>query len=380
MNLANVLIDGEWRAADASGDWGAVNPSTGETIAGQRYPVSRWSDIEAALAAAARAADVMRDLPGAHLASFLDHYAGLIEAAIVELVACAHHETGLPMRPRLAEVEAPRATAQLRLASAAARHCAWQMPTIDTKHNIRSCLAPLGPVWVLGPNNFPFAFNSVAGGDFAAAIAAGNPVIAKAHPSHPGVTLMLAELALAAAQETGLPPGAVQLIHGMSPADGERAVADRRTGATAFTGGRASGLKLKHAADAAGKLIYLEMSSINPVVILPGALEERLDAVVDEFVTSSLMGCGQFCTNPGLVLLVENAASEAFIRQVAARFESAPAGVLLSKAVGEHLDTSIGALTKAGAKVLAGASRRARLSARRYPAAGDRGPISRSAR
>ena len=102
------------------------------------------------------------------------------------------------------------------------------MPTIDTKLNIRSMLAPLGPVWMFGPNNFPFAFNSVAGGDFAAAIAAGNPVIAKANTSHPGTSRLLAEEAFAAVKETGLPPATVQMIYRTSHTDGERLAADPR--------------------------------------------------------------------------------------------------------------------------------------------------------
>ena len=143
----------------------------------------------------------------------------------------AHAETALPKSPRLADVELPRTSGQLRQAAAAALEGSWAMPTIDTKANIRSMLAPLGPVWVFGPNNFPFAFNSVAGGDFAAAIAAGNPVIAKANTSHPGTSRLLAEEAFAAVTETGLPPATVQMIYRTSHADGERLVADPRTGA-----------------------------------------------------------------------------------------------------------------------------------------------------
>jgi len=113
------------------------------------------------------------------------------------------------------------------------------------KLNIRSVLAPIGPVWVFGPNNFPFAFNSAAGGDFVAALAAGNPVIAKANSSHPGTTRILAEEAFAAVTAVGLPPATVQLIYRTGHADGERLVADRRTGATGYTGSRSAGLKLK---------------------------------------------------------------------------------------------------------------------------------------
>src|SRR5690606_4986549 len=117
----------------------------------------------------------------------------------------------------------------------------------------RSCYGPIGPVCVFGPNNFPFAFNSAAGGDFAAAIAAGNPVVAKANSSHPGTTKIFAEAAHAAATETGMPVGIVQLIYRTNHTIGEQLVADPRTGATGYTGSRGGGLALKKAADEAGK-------------------------------------------------------------------------------------------------------------------------------
>jgi NADP-dependent aldehyde dehydrogenase len=205
---------------------------------------------------------------------------------------------------------------------------------------------------VFGPNNFPFAFGSISGGDFAAAIAAGNPVIAKANSSHPATTRLFAEEAHLAAQDTKLPAGSVQLIYRLGHSDGERLVADPRVGATGYTGSREAGLKLKAAADAAGKPIYLELSSINPVVVLPGALEERLAAIADEFTTSCLMGTGQFCTNPGLVLLVANGKSEEFISAVEGRFRQAPVGTLLSRGVQRNLEQSVSALRAAGAQLV----------------------------
>ena len=123
---------------------------------------------------------------------------------------------------------------------------------------------------MFGPNNFPLAFNGASGGDFAAAIAAGNPVIIKGHPSHPGTTRLLTEEAFAAIGESELPAATVQLIYHVGKPDGLRLVSDERIGATGFTGSRRAGLALKAAADAAGKPIYLEMSSLNPVVVLPG--------------------------------------------------------------------------------------------------------------
>src|SRR5262249_37777555 len=217
-----------------------------------------------------------------------------------------------------------------REAARAARSGDWMLPTIDTKLGIRSCHAPLGPVLVFGPNNFPFAFNSIAGGDFAAAIAAGNPVIAKANTSHPGTTRLCALAAHEAARAAGMPAGSVQLLYRTSHADGARAVADPRVGATAYTGSRTAGLELKAAADRAGKPIYLELSSVNPVLVLPGALRTKAEQVVADFTTSCLMGTGQFCTNPGLVILLSGPQTDMFLQAVADKFQAAPAGVLLS--------------------------------------------------
>ncbi len=207
---------------------------------------------------------------------------------------------------------------------------------------------------VLGPNNFPLAFNSVAGGDFAAAIAAGNPVIAKANTSHPGTTRLLAVAADRAAREAGLPDATVQLLYRANHADGARAVADPRIGATAYTGSRAAGLELKAAADHAGKPIYLELSSVNPVVLLPGAIASRGDQIAAEFTTSCLMGTGQFCTNPGLVVLVASAVSDHFVDALAKGFRAAPVGTLLSKGVAVSLEANMNLLLSAGAQVLAG--------------------------
>ena len=353
MTIQPILIDGQWRPADAEDTFQAENPATCELLP-DRYPISRWSDCEAALAAAEGAFRAMRNMSGEQIASFLEGFATEIEQRSESLVRTAHQETGLPVSPRLADVELPRTTNQLRQAAVAAAEGSWAMPTIDTVAGIRACLEPLGPVWVFGPNNFPFAFGSMSGGDFAAAIAAGNPVIAKANPSHPGTTLLFAQAAEQARQASGLPPGAIGLLYRTDHADGERLVADPRTGATGYTGSRTAGMKLKAAADAAGKPIYLELSSVNPVVILPGAIRQRADSLADEFTTSCLMGAGQFCTNPGLVAMLADEATEAFIGSLCDRFAAAPVGTLLSRTVQTGLRGSIETLTRAGAQVLVG--------------------------
>lgn len=352
-DLRPVLIAGAWREASSQSTFQATDPNRNATLE-PAFPISDWQDCDASLDAAVEAAIELRRLPAAKIAEFLERYADKIEAAKDSLVASAFAETGLAQSPRLADVELPRTSNQLRTAAAACRSGNWALPTIDTKAGIRSCYRALGPVCVFGPNNFPFAFNSVAGGDFAAAIAAGNPVIAKANSSHPETTRLLAELAHEAVVEIGLPPATVQLIYRTSHADGERLVADPRVGATGYTGSRGAGLTLKAAADRAGKPIYLELSSVNPVVITAGALAERGNKMVDEFVGSALMGTGQFCTNPGMVMLVAGPATETFIDAVKTRYAATAAGTLLSPAVARSLTKSVQTLTRLGAQLLTG--------------------------
>lgn len=350
---ATILIDGHWVASSSTEVFQSFNPTTGTKI-DIDYPVSNWDDCERILNAAARAADTMRGMPPDSIADFLETFASRIESAKDALVAIAHEETGLPVSPRLADVELPRTTGQLRQAAAAARQRSWSLATIDTKANIRSHYEPLGPVCVFGPNNFPFAFNGAAGGDFAAAIAAGNPVIAKANTSHPGTTRKLAQIAQEAATATKMPTAILQLIYRLGHDDGLKLVSDHRIGATGYTGSRNAGLKLKSAADAVGKPFYAELSSVNPVVIFPGALAERMPSLVDEYVTSGLMGAGQFCTNPGLVLLIDDESSKAFIQELVTRYAQANAGTLLSKSVLSSLTAGVETLKNTGANLLVG--------------------------
>jgi 2,5-dioxopentanoate dehydrogenase len=346
-----VLIDGRWSTSAGRETFSATNPATGQPLPGA-HPVSPWAEVESALKAADRAFCTVRNWGGERFARFLERYADLVDQRSDALVAMANSETALPVEPRLRNVELPRTTSQLRQAAAAARDGSWAQPTIDTKLNIRSMLAPIGPVAVFGPNNFPFAFNSIAGGDFAAAVAAGNPVIAKGHSSHPGTTRLFAEAAQEAAQATEMPPGFVQLIYRTSHEDGAKLVSHPLIGATGYTGARATGLVLKKAADAAGKPIYLELSSINPVYFLPGALAERCDKLAEEFSGSCLMGAGQFCTNPGLVILLAGPGTEEFVANVTKRFDAAPVGTLLGTGVQKSLTEGVRTLVAAGAKRL----------------------------
>lgn len=348
-----VLINGEWQASSAQSTFTAVNPATCQPIDGD-YPVSSWDEIEAAINSAAAASRAMRGWPGSRFASFLERYADLIESKTDALVDMANQETALPAPTRLKGGELPRTTNQLRQAASAARSGSWSCPTIDTAAGIRSMFGPIGPAVVFGPNNFPFAFNSIAGSDFASAVAAGNPVIAKGHSSHPGTTRLFAEAAREAARECEMPAGFVQLIYRSSHDDGARLVSHPLIGAIGYTGSRSAGLTLKEAADRAGNPIYLELSSINPVVILPGALTERLDELATEFTGSCLMGTGQFCTNPGLVLLLAGETTDAFVSAVAQAFTDAPVGTFLSEGVQKSFAAGLATLQQSGAELVTG--------------------------
>lgn len=358
MRIETVWIGGAWRdAAAPAGAFRATNPADGAEI-GPLFPISSAADVEACVAAAAGCAANLRDAEPARIAAFLEAYAARIEAAAGALAARAQAETGLAAEGRFLKNELPRTTRQLRLAAEAARTQNWTQPIIDTQAGLRSCFAPLArPVLILGPNNFPFAFNSISGGDFAAAIAARNPVIAKGHPGHPATTAALAHHAADALAEAGLPAASVQLVFDIPREQGLKLCGDRRLGAIAFTGSRGAGLALKSAADTAGVPIYAEMSSLNPVFLLPGAVAARGEAIAEELLTSATAGAGQFCTNPGLIVLIDGPAAQRFVQAAVQRYSAAPPGLLLGRSVLASLEESLRELKSDGARVLAGEGR-----------------------
>ncbi|MDQ8182168.1 aldehyde dehydrogenase (NADP(+)) [Pelagicoccus sp. SDUM812005] len=354
--MQKILFNGSWTESEnPASQFHAVNPSIQEEISERAFPESSWEEIERMVDAAFEASEALFELaPGAY-ADFLDCYADKIEAANEQLAAAAHEETGLPVAPRLAEVEIPRTINQLRQAAAAARSGDWARPTLDTETNIHSIHGPLGgAVVVFGPNNFPFAYNGIAGGDFASAIAAGNPVIAKAHPAHPYTTQLLAELAQEAATEKGMPNGTVQLFYGTTPENGLKLVAHPKVAAVGFTGSRPGGLALKEAADKAGTPIYLEMSSVNPVFVLPGALHERWSEIATELHGSCTLGAGQFCTKPGLVVMQEGKKANDLIEEMSESFSQTPAGILLTGGGLEAVSKAVEQLKDAGAELQVG--------------------------
>ncbi len=341
-------------ARNPLGTFQAVNPANKAELPGT-YPVSGIDDINELMRAGKEAALALRSVKPADIAQFLEACAANIEDCSEKIIERANLETALPVEPRLRTVEMPRTTAQLRKGAAAARDLSWCHATIDTETNIRSKYGSLGgPAAIFGPNNFPFAFNAISGGDFVAAIAAGNPVIAKANPGHPGTTKILAEAIFSALLSSSLPATAVQLFYHTTPELGFRLASHEDIGAVAFTGRRHSGLKLKEAADKAGKPIYLEMSSINPVFALPGAIRERGREISVELFAACSLGAGQFCTNPGLIILQKGEETERFIQSVSEQFSQHAPGVLLTAEGPQAIAEAIQTITTAGAEIVVG--------------------------
>lgn len=365
MSVAPVLIAGHWRPAAAASTFTAENPATGKKLPAE-FPLSTWADCDAALDAAAEAARLLRHIPAEQIARFLEQYATNIESRAEAIIAIANQETGLPVSPRLTSVELPRTTTQLRQGAAAAREGSWTHAVLDTKANIRSHFAPIGPVVIFGPSNFPFAFNGISGGDFTAAIAAGCPVIAKAHPLHPGTSQLLAEAAFDALQTSGLPPATVQMLYNIANEDGLRLVADPRVGASSFTGSRVGGMHLKAAADRVGKPIFLEMSSLNPIVLLPGVLAERGAQLATDLADSCLAAAGQFCTSPNLIFAVASPAADTLATDLAATLATRPQSPLLSEGGLKGLNTGVQSLIAAGATVVTGAAPSTNTEGYRY--------------
>ena len=279
------------------------------------------ADVEAACAAADAAFGPYRATGSEQRAQFLESIATNIEAVADVLVPRAVAESGLPQGRIAGEVG--RTTGQLRLFAAVLREGSWNGARIDPampdrtpapRADIRQRAVPLGPVAVFGASTFPLAF-SVAGGDTASALAAGCPVVVKAHDAHPGTSEIVGRAITKAVSDAGLPAGTFSLLFGSGRALGTALVTDPRIKAVGFTGSRSGGTAL--VAAAAGRPepipVYAEMSSINPVFLLAGALSTRAAELGKAFVGSLTLGSGQFCTNPGLVIAVDGPDLDTFV-------------------------------------------------------------------
>lgn len=297
----------------------SIVAATGEPQ-GEPLAVSTPADVAAACAAAAAAFDTYRATSREERASFLERIADEILAIGDSLLDAYTAESGLP-RGR-SEGERGRTMGQLRLFADVVRKGQWQQLRIDPalperalpRPDLRLRMIPVGPVAVFGASNFPLAF-STAGGDTASALAAGCPVVVKGHPAHPITGGLIAGAIAKAVKDAGLPEGVFQHLSGPSNELGAALVQDPRIAAVGFTGSRGGGLALVKLAQAREVPIpvYAEMSSINPVLLLPEALKARGEALGTAFVGSLTMGAGQFCTNPGLLLAIEGEGLDAFV-------------------------------------------------------------------
>ena len=304
--------------------------------------------VDRALEAAADAFDPYHGLPSDARAAFVERIAAEIEASD-ELIEAAHVETELP--PQRLAGERGRTAGQLRLFASLVREGSWVDARIDRalpqrtplpKPDVRRMLIPIGPVAVFGASNFPLAF-SVAGGDTASALAAGCPVVVKAHPAHPATSEIAARAIIVAARVSGMPAGVFSLLHSTRNEIARALVQHPRVKAVGFTGSLRAGRALFDTAAARPEPIpvFAEMGSVNPLFVLPGALAERAAAIAEGLKDSVTLGVGQFCTNPGLTIGMADARFNGFVRELETLMSRAPAGMMLTPAICRSYETGV---------------------------------------
>lgn len=302
------------------------------------------AEVDRAVAAALAAFDKIRRYPSSKIADFLDEVAAQIEALGDDLLHTADRETGLGL-PRLTG-ERGRTTGQIRSFAALLRDGAYLRAIINREGAgqpaIKQMQFPLGPVAIFAASNFPFAF-AVAGGDSASALAAGCPIVVKAHPGHPATSELFAQAISAAIANQGFPAGTFSMLQGSGIDVGQWLVEHDGIEAVGFTGSLRGGRAIHDIAARRPRPIpvYAEMGSVNPVVITQAALAARADDIAEGLVGSVTMGTGQFCTNPGLILLEDSGASRDFITAVTEQMAAAPEGVLLNEAVASGLSSAV---------------------------------------
>ncbi|MFK3799941.1 aldehyde dehydrogenase (NADP(+)) [Pseudomonas sp. NPDC088444] len=324
MQILGETIIGQRAVRGLAGEVFAIAAATGEPLT-PAFGASTLEDVNEACELAEAAFDPYRQLDDEHRARFLDAIAqGLLDLGDT-LIDRVHLESGLP-KPRL-EGERLRTVNQLKLFASLLRDGRWHGAVVDTaqpdrqplpRADLRQRRIGVGPVAVFGASNFPLAF-SVAGGDTASALAAGCPVIVKAHPAHLGTSELVARVIQKAARETGMPEGVFSMLIDKDITVGQALVSHPRIQAVGFTGSRRGGLALVAAAQARPVPIpvYAEMSSINPGFLLPAALSARAETIANGFADSLVVGAGQFCTNPGILLALESDDLEVFVRAAA---------------------------------------------------------------
>ena len=319
MALTGFSFIGSQRSASGGATLHGLNPATGEQLEPAYFSASA-AEVDRAVKLAAQAFPIYAAASGKAKGALLRSIAGGLDALQQTLAERAHLETALPMPRLLGEVT--RTSGQLRVFASLVEEGSWVEARIDTalperrplpRPALRSMLRPLGPVVVFGPSNFPLAF-SVAGGDTASALAAGCPVIVKAHSAHPGTSELVADVIQKAIAQAGLPEGVFSLIYDAAFEAGAALVRHPRVQAVAFTGSLRAGRALMDMAAARPQPIpcFAEMASCNPVFILPGALANGAEALAQGLFNSFTLGAGQMCTKPGIVLLSAQQQSAAF--------------------------------------------------------------------
>ncbi|WP_292038222.1 aldehyde dehydrogenase (NADP(+)) [Massilia sp. UBA6681] len=337
MHIAGEMVIGRSLVTGREGSLKAIDPSR-KTEIEPAFGLAGKAELERACALAQAAFDPYRATDLARRAAFLEAIAGRIMDLGPALIERAMLETGLP-QARL-EGERGRTCNQLRLFAKVVRDGRWQGATLDAalpqrsppRADLRMRRIGLGPVAVFGASNFPLAF-SVAGGDTASALAAGCPVIIKAHSAHLGTSELVAKAVARAAAECDMPEGVFSMLIGAGQTIGQDLVTHPVIKAVGFTGSRQGGLALVRSAAARAEPIpvYAEMSSINPVFLLEGALANP--ALAQGFADSLTMGAGQFCTNPGLLLAIDGPALQGFVDAATAALGAKSAATMLTPGI-----------------------------------------------
>lgn len=340
MELKGKSFLGGARSTSESGCFQAFNPATGAKLE-PAFCSASADEVDQAARLAAEAFPSYRQATGAAKAAFLRRIADGLDAQKEALAQRAHLETALPI-PRLTG-EVGRTSGQLRLFASVVEEGSWVNARIDTalpdrqplpRPDLRSMLRPLGPVVVFGASNFPLAF-SVAGGDTASALAAGCPVIVKAHPAHPGTSEMVANIIADAVAAEKLHPGVFSLVFDAGVAAGSALVKHPHVRAVAFTGSLRAGRALMDLAASRPDPIpcFTEMSSGNPVFVLPGALRKGPAQLAAGLFGSFTLGAGQFCTKPGIVMLAKSSESERFVQELSNLVDEAQPYTLLTAGI-----------------------------------------------
>jgi NADP-dependent aldehyde dehydrogenase len=345
--ISGVSVIGDVKIEPHGTGFCAINPATGEKLEPAFYPATNH-DIDRAAKLAEDAFPTFADLSGGERAALLRRIADGLMADGEAIIDRAHLETGLPM-PRL-QGELGRTTAQLRLFAEVLEEGSWVNARIDEadrqrkplpRPDLRSMLHPLGPVAVFGASNFPLAF-SVAGGDTASALAAGCPVIVKAHPAHPGTSELVGLTIQKAVREMGLPCGVFALLFDVGIDVGVALVQHPVIKAIAFTGSASGGQALMRLAAQRPEPIpcYAEMGSTNPLFILPGAMQERAAQLAQGLQASFTLGSGQFCTKPGVVFVPQDA-NTPFLENLQSKVAALGPHGMLSHGIAEKYNHAI---------------------------------------